>query len=52
MNLEIISVSTRVARKMHCPSPNCFDDSCQGECCKENEVSEAKEEAEEIYCED
>jgi len=37
---------------MHCSNPNCFDDSCEGECLQENKASKTEKETEEVYCED
>ena len=37
---------------MHCIDPNCFDDSCQGECQEENKASQDDKEQEPTYCED
>ena len=43
---------------MHCVNPNCFDDSCQGECQQENKASQEcsgndpDKDRELVYCED
>ena len=42
-----------ITPKMHCASPECFDDNCHGECLEESKGSqEYYEEEERVYSED